>query len=217
MRAGASAKERSDTVSGARGAGRVRDSPYAPGSSQAAAAACSATEAAIEPASARTPLFVFAIPVGPRARVEGRTRRLLDLRAGDHYLVLLAADLHGCRHRRGQEAAARDNPGAVRGGNEAAAVQVGGCARIGKVDEYWRAIPRLLPQAPPPAVELGWLVLKNVVPPSVTVPPTSFSPRPKLIFQPKSLTPSVVVASNNCESLVVAGGVAPTTVRSLIM
>jgi len=34
-------------------------SPYAPGSSQAAAAACSATEAAMEPASARTRLYSY--------------------------------------------------------------------------------------------------------------------------------------------------------------
>src|SRR5438067_8506251 len=44
----------SDTVSGARAGEGLRSSPCAPGSSHAAAAACNATEAAIDPASGRT-------------------------------------------------------------------------------------------------------------------------------------------------------------------
>ena len=42
------------TVSGARAGEGLRSSPCAPGSSHAAAAACNATEAAIDPASGRT-------------------------------------------------------------------------------------------------------------------------------------------------------------------
>src|SRR5687767_9063232 len=57
-------------------------------------------------------------------------------------------------------------------------------------------MPRFDPQAPPPAVLLGWLVLKNVVPEMVTALPTDFSPGARSIFQPNSLTPETLVASN---------------------
>ena len=46
--------DKSDTVSGARAGETLRSSRCAPGSSHAAAAACNAMEAAIDPASGRT-------------------------------------------------------------------------------------------------------------------------------------------------------------------
>src|SRR5688500_9635529 len=62
-------------------------------------------------------------------------------------------------------------------------------------------MPRFEPHEPPPAVELGWLVLKNVVLEIVTAVPTFFSPARRLIFQPKSFTPSTFVASNTSVEL----------------
>src|SRR5688572_9412029 len=52
---------------------------------------------------------------------------------------------------------------------------------------YCRATPRLLPQVPPPAVVQGWLVLKTVVPPIETAFPTTFSPVPSVMNQPRSV------------------------------
>src|SRR6266478_1887030 len=70
---------------------------------------------------------------------------------------------------------------------------------------YCRAMPRLEPQDPPPAVELGWLVLKNVVPETVVALDTTFSPAARLTFQPFNPSGSVpstmtLVASNTLES-----------------
>src|SRR6185436_12096779 len=53
-----------------------------------------------------------------------------------------------------------------------------------KPTRYSRAMPRFEPQAPPPAVALGWLVLKNVVPAIVTALPTDFSPAASRMNQP---------------------------------
>src|SRR6185503_3790000 len=53
-----------------------------------------------------------------------------------------------------------------------------------KPTRYSRAMPRFEPQAPPPAVPLGWLVLKNVVPAMVTALPTTFSPAASDTNQP---------------------------------
>src|SRR5688572_3144625 len=52
---------------------------------------------------------------------------------------------------------------------------------------YCRATPRLLPQVPPPAVADGWLVLKNVVPLIEIALPTTFSPAPRVMNQPRSV------------------------------
>src|SRR5258708_35669287 len=45
-------------------------------------------------------------------------------------------------------------------------------------------MPRLLPQAPPPADADGRLVLKKVVPARVTAPPMTFSPLESVINHP---------------------------------
>src|SRR5438309_11956649 len=70
---------------------------------------------------------------------------------------------------------------------------------------YWRAMPRLEPHEPPPAAELGWLVLKNVVPETVVALDTTFSPAARLTFQPFNPNGSVpltmtLVASNTLKS-----------------
>src|SRR5438309_11038441 len=78
-----------------------------------------------------------------------------------------------------------------------------------KPTRYSRATPRLeVQEVPlvPPAVELGWLVLKKVVPDTVVALETTFSPAPRTIFQPfrpSALVPStstVLVASNRAAS-----------------
>src|SRR4051812_48158106 len=73
---------------------------------------------------------------------------------------------------------------------------------------YCFAIPRLLPQAPPPAVALGWFVLKNVVPESVPALPTFFSPAANVSLKPQLLLPLVLVASNRAASVMVPPAVA---------
>src|SRR5678815_2010598 len=62
-----------------------------------------------------------------------------------------------------------------------------------KPTRYSRAMPRFEPQEPPPAVELGWLVLKKVVPEMVTALPTAFSPGLSRMNQP--LRDSAVLVS----------------------
>jgi len=70
-----------------------------------------------------------------------------------------------------------------------------------KPTKYSRAMPRFELQAPPPAVALGWLVLKNVVPAMVTALPTIFSPGRISTNQPFAATGALsstttAVASN---------------------
>src|SRR6185369_6132952 len=54
-----------------------------------------------------------------------------------------------------------------------------------KFTRYSRAMPRLLPHAPPPALAEGWLVLNSVVPATVVDEPTVFSPAASVTFQPR--------------------------------
>src|SRR5579859_4673710 len=56
-------------------------------------------------------------------------------------------------------------------------------------------MPRLLPQAPPLADEDGRLVLKNVVPASVTAPPITFSPVESVIYHPDELASELIAAA----------------------
>src|SRR5437764_2802541 len=80
-------------------------------------------------------------------------------------------------------------------------------AASAKPTRYSRAIPRFEPQAPPPAVELGWLVLKNTVPATLVALEITFSPPPRMIFQPFSpsgsvpLTSAALLASNTSASV----------------
>src|SRR5688572_123773 len=58
-------------------------------------------------------------------------------------------------------------------------------------------MPRLLPQVPPPAVAEGWLVLKKVVPPIEIALPTTFSPLPSVMNQPRSVPSFAVRAATS--------------------
>src|SRR5258706_15812815 len=74
-----------------------------------------------------------------------------------------------------------------------------------KPTRYSRAMPRFEPHAPPPADELGWLVLKNTVPAIEVALDTTFSPPASVIFQPLSpsgsLTSDALVGSNRSLSV----------------
>src|SRR5258708_34287717 len=67
-----------------------------------------------------------------------------------------------------------------------------------KPTRYSRATPRFeVQEVPlvPPAVELGWLVLKKVVPDTAVALETTFSPAARMIFHPFS--PSAFVPSTS--------------------